>query len=333
MTGALGQIRTVIGDLAPSKLGRTDYHEHLFQVSPLLPGDELDDEVASGVEAQSLRSAGIDATIEATPLGLGRNPGAVARISAGTGLTIIHTTGAHRGDHYPDDHWLRRCDVDQLTAIFAADLLDGMTDSCGEESGERDHDHLTVGPTGEPVRAGLIKAGIGYWSISAFEYRVLEAVAAAHQVSGAAVMVHLESGSAAYEVLEVLNGLGVRPDRVVLAHLDRNPDPGLHTELAQAGAYLGYDGMARHREWPDSMLIDLIHAVAAAGGAERILIGGDVARRSRYRAYGGMPGLDYLPKRFLPRLAALGQPDLLSTIVEANPARLLTWTATHQEEL
>ena len=27
-----------------------------------------------------------------------------------------------------------------------------------------------------------------------------------------------------------------------------------------------------------------------------------MARRSRYRSYGGIPGLDYLPVRFLPRL-------------------------------
>jgi predicted metal-dependent phosphotriesterase family hydrolase len=41
-------IRTVLGDRAASGLGRPDYHEHLFQVSPMLVGDELDDETASG---------------------------------------------------------------------------------------------------------------------------------------------------------------------------------------------------------------------------------------------------------------------------------------------
>src|SRR5690606_29546269 len=40
-------IRTVLGDVAPAELGATNYHEHLFQISPLLPGDELDDEDAS----------------------------------------------------------------------------------------------------------------------------------------------------------------------------------------------------------------------------------------------------------------------------------------------
>ena len=58
-------------------------------------------------------------------------------------------------------------------------------------------------------------------------------------------MVHLEHGSAAFELLEVLASDEVRPEAVLLAHIDRNPDPGLHAELAAAGAYLGYDGFAR----------------------------------------------------------------------------------------
>ena len=39
-----GVVRTVSGDVPARELDRTNYHEHLFQVSPLLPGDELDDE-------------------------------------------------------------------------------------------------------------------------------------------------------------------------------------------------------------------------------------------------------------------------------------------------
>lgn len=45
-------IRTVLGDIDATELGATNYHEHLFQVSPLLPGDELDDEDASRAAAR-----------------------------------------------------------------------------------------------------------------------------------------------------------------------------------------------------------------------------------------------------------------------------------------
>ncbi|GAA5133419.1 phosphotriesterase family protein [Pseudonocardia adelaidensis] len=312
-------IRTVLGDLAPDELGRCDYHEHLFQVSPLLPGDELDDEAASGAEAATLRAAGIAAMVEATPTGLGRDPAAVARISAATGLRVVHTTGAHRSEHYPSGHWLPECSEADLAARFTADVRDALPAVDGPGRGAP-----AAGPAGAPVRAGLVKAGVGYWRIDPFERRVLAAAAATAAATGVAAMVHLEHGSAAHEVLAALAADGLAADRVVLAHADRNLDPGLHTDLAAAGAYLGYDGMARHREAPDSAILDCLERVIAAGGADRLLLGGDVARRTRYRAYGGLPGLDYLPRRFLPRLAERLGDEALHRVLVTNPARALT---------
>lgn len=137
-------------------------------------------------------------------------------------------------------------------------------------------------------------------------------------------MVHLEHGSAAVDVLSVLGELGVPADAVALAHIDRNPDPGLHAELAQAGAYLGYDGVARTKSWPDSVVLDCLLAAAELGAADRILLGGDVARRTRYVAYGGLPGLAYLGDRFAPRLRRAGGAELVDRVLVANPARWLT---------
>ncbi|WP_432840055.1 phosphotriesterase family protein [Dactylosporangium sp. CA-092794] len=320
---AEGLVRTVLGDRPAGELGPCDYHEHLFQVSPLLPGDELDDEAAGRAEAARLHAAGIGSMIEATPCGLGRDPAAVARVSAATGLAIVHVSGAHRQEHYPAGHPLLSCDEATLTARFAADVRDGLPP--GEPAAALPAPGPpALGPRGEPVRAGMLKAGVGYWRISPFERRVLAAVGAAAGQGGVAVMVHLEHGSAAWEVLARLAEAGLAADRVVLAHADRNLDAGLHAELAAAGAYLGYDGMARHREAPDSAILDCLAAVAAAGGADRLLLGGDVARRSRYVAYGGMPGLDYLPRRFVPRVRARLGDAVTDRILVANPARLLT---------
>jgi 5-phospho-D-xylono-1,4-lactonase len=299
------RVRTVLGDIEPEELGATDYHEHLFQVSPLLRGDELDDEPASGREAGLLRAAGAAAMVEATPTGLGRRPEAVARVSARTGLRIVHVTGAHREAHYAVGHPLLDEPVDALVDRFSQDLVVGMD--------------------GTPVRAGAVKAGADYWSLTAFERRVLTAVGALAARSGVPVMVHLEHGSAAHEVLDLLAAEGCPEDRVALAHVDRNPDPGLHRELAARGAYLGYDGAARHQRWPDSVLIDCLAAVVESGGGDRVLLGGDVARRSRYVAYGGMPGLAYLFDRFVPRLRQAVGDDALGSVLVANPARWLSW--------
>ena len=314
----MNQVRTVLGDRDPARLGRVDYHEHLFQVSPLLVGDELDDERASGEEARLLAASGFDTMVDATPVGLGRNPEAVARISLATGLTVIATTGAHREAHYPADHWLRGAGAQERSRLFLDDLTLGMPRSDGDAA-------RAEGPDGSPVRAGLLKAGVGYWSITAFERVTLEAVALAQVATGAPVMVHLEFCTAAHEVLDLLAADGVPANRVVLAHADRDPNPALHLELAARGARLGYDGMARPRTRSDAELVDLTAAVVAGGGGDNSLIGGDVARRSRYSAYGGMPGLAYLAARYLPRLRDRIGGDAVDGMLTRNAQRFLTW--------
>lgn len=319
-------VRTVLGDIAPIELGVTNYHEHLFQVSPLLRGDELDDESLSADEASALRGSGFAAMIDATPFGLGRNPEALARISADTGLRIVATTGRHREAHYGAEHPLQVWSVERLAELFVADLVRGMPVDDAHIFEAPDVTRAQT-PSGDPVRAGMLKGGVGYWSISEFERTTLLAVAAAHRTTGAPVMVHLEFCTAAHEVLDLLAVEGVASDCVVLAHADRDPDAGLHASLAERGAYLGYDGFARPRTRSDAELLALTERVVELGAGDRILLGGDVARRTRYISYGGMPGLAYLGERYVPRLRAAIGDAAVEQMLTANPARLLTLSA------
>ncbi|WEK61052.1 MAG: aryldialkylphosphatase [Candidatus Microbacterium colombiense] len=311
-------IRTVLGDIDPALLGATNYHEHLFQITPLLPGDELDDEPRSTAEAGLLRDSGFAAMVDATPIGLGRDPEAVARISVATGLHVVATTGRHREAHYLPTDPTRTWDAGRLAARFITEITEGMPQADAAPDGPR-----AQAPDGSPVRAGILKGGIDYWHISDFERTTLDALAAAHRATGAAIMVHLEFCTAAHEVLDLLAAEGVASERVVLAHADRDPDPGLHVSLAERGAFLGYDGFARPRTRSDAELLALTAAVVAAGGGDRIVLGGDVARRSRYSAYGGMPGLAYLGERYVPRLRALIGDAAVERMLVATPARLL----------
>lgn len=254
--------------------------------------------------------------IDATPIGLGRRPAELARISARTGLRIVAATGIHREAHYQADHPLRQLDVAARAELFLRDLREGMPVADEPDAPP------AAAPDGAPVRAGIVKTGIGYWSISAFERATLEAAAQAHRATAAPVMVHLEFCTAAHEVLDLLAGLGVAAGSVVLAHADRDPDPGLHLELMARGAWLGYDGMARPRTRSEAELLALTERVVAGGG-RRLLIGGDVARATRYVAYGGMPGLGYLGNRYLPRLAERIGENALRAILVDHPCELL----------
>jgi 5-phospho-D-xylono-1,4-lactonase len=312
VTGAI--VRTVAGDIDPAALGRTDYHEHLLMCSPLLRGDELDDVERSAEEASTLRAAAIDAVVELTPIGVGRDPGGVADIARRSGLNVVLATGVHREAHYPEGHWVHRTDEGAFAERFRREIVDGC---------DADPPAAAAEPTG--VRAGVIKVGTGYWSIAPLERRVLAAAATVSRDLGVAIVCHLEHGTAGIEVLDLLARHGADPTRIAFAHVDRNPDPVLHAELAAAGAYLGYDGAGRAKYWPDQILLDCLLAVADAGHGDRLLLGGDVARRSSFTAYGGLPGMAYLPSRFVPRVRQAGGEALVQTILVDNPARLLAF--------
>jgi 5-phospho-D-xylono-1,4-lactonase len=163
--------------------------------------------------------------------------------------------------------------------------------------------------------------GAGYHAITPFEEKVFTAAAAAHAQVGVPVCVHTEHGTMGLAIVERLRGLGVPPERVILAHVDRNPDPGEHAETAAEGAWLQLDGPGRTKYWPDSTILGLIADLAERGHTDRLLLGGDTGRRSMLRAYGGGPGLDYVFARFKPRLEREFGRQLSEQIFVANPAR------------
>ena len=288
-------IRTVLRDLEPAELGPTDAHEHLFLVSPIQPGEEFTDVERAIAEARTLHAAGGRALVDWTPIGLGRNPEGLRRVSERTGLHVVGATGLHRDAHYPADDALRTLTAAVLAERFVADV------------------------TADRAPAGVIKVGASYQRFRPFEEIAFEAAAIAHHRTGAPLCVHTEHGTMGLPIVERLRVLGVPPQSIVLAHLDRNPDPGEHAEIGSTGAWLQFDGPGRAKYWPDSTILGLIDSLAAAGFAGRVLLGGDTGRASMMRAYGGGPGLDYLFARFKPRLERELGHELSERIFIQNP--------------
>jgi 5-phospho-D-xylono-1,4-lactonase len=210
----------------------------------------------------------------------------------------VAATGLHRDVHYRADNPVRSEDEEGLADRFVADL----------------------------ERCGIVKVGAGYHAVSPFEARAFAAAAAAHERVGAPVCVHTEHGTMGLAIVERLRELGVEPSSVVLAHLDRNPDPGEHSATAASGAWLQLDGPGRTKYWPDSTILSLIADLAERGHADRLLLGGDTGRRSMMRAYGGGPGLDYVFARFKPRLERELGRELSEQIFVANPARAFAFS-------
>ena len=290
-------VRTVRGDVDPSELGPTDAHEHLFFSTPIQPGDGFADVDRAIEEAETLVTAGGRTLVDWTPLGLGRDPEGLLRVSEATGLHVVAATGVHRDAHYLAD--------DPLRSIAVADLADRFVSDV----------------TGSRVRSGIVKVGASYHRLQPLERTAFAAAAEAHRRTGVPVCVHTEHGTMGLSIVEHLGELGVPPDSIVLAHLDRNPDAVEHAETGDAGAWLQLDGPGRTKYWPDSTILQLIADLAERGLAGRLLLGGDTGRSSTMRAYGGGPGLDYVFARFKPRLERELGEELSRRIFVENPAR------------
>ncbi len=308
---AAGHVVTVLGPVPIGALGVIDAHDHLLCDSPGLPGQEFTDPVRSAEEVREGRASGIGTIVEMTPIGLGRDPAGLRALAASTAVPIVAASGYHRDAHYPAGHWVYDATVELLADRIVADLTVGMHPA--------DWDDPTLPP--DRARAGAIKAGASYHRISPAERRRLEAIAGAGAATGAGILVHTEIGTCAHEIVDLLERAGVAVGRIALAHLDRNPDAELHVEVAARGVTLEYDTVGRTKYHPDSTVLDLIEAVAAAGHLDRMMLGLDLGTRDYLSAYGGGPGQRYLMSVFAPRLRRRLGADAADRILVGNPAR------------
>ncbi|MFJ9852555.1 phosphotriesterase [Streptomyces sp. NPDC101150] len=292
-------VRTVLGDIAPADLGVCDAHDHLFLRSPQLAGQELADAAAAAAELAAFRAAGGASVIQWTPYGMGRCAAELPRLARDSGVRIVAATGLHQAVHYAPEV-LERVRAD-LAGVFVAELTEG------------------IGGTG--VRAGMIKVAGGFHGLDRHARYTMAAAAEAQHATGAAIGVHLELGTGAPDVLDLLCGeLGVAPDRVILGHLNRAPDLVAHRTAAEAGAYLAFDGPSRAHHATDWRLPEALAALADAGFGDRILLGGDTTTAGA-RSVNGGPGMPYLLRRHRARLElALGK-DLVTRFLTQNPAR------------
>lgn len=295
----MSAVRTVEGDVPGHLLGVCDAHDHLFFGSPLLTGQELRSRSAALAELAAFAAQGGGTVVQWTPYGLGRRAADLPALSRESGVRIVAATGLHQAVHY-DDATLAGL-RGRLAEVFVAELTEG------------------IGTSG--VRAGLIKVAGGFHALDAHARWTMSAAAEAHHATGAPIAVHLELGTGALDVLDLLCGeLGVPPRRVVLGHLNRSPDLTVHREAAASGCYLAFDGPSRANHATDWRMPDAVRALAEAGHGDRLLLGGDTTTAAA-RSVNGGPGMPHLLRRVRPRLAVELGEEVVRRILTDNPGR------------
>lgn len=298
----MSAVRTVLGDVAPAELGVCDAHDHLFLSSPQLPGRELDSVPAAAAELGAFAAAGGRSVVQWTPYGMGRCADRLPELSRTVGVRVVAATGLHQSAHY-DRELLDslRAAEGGLAGVFVKELTEG------------------IGTSG--VRAGLIKVAGGFHGLDAHARWTMAAAAEAHRATGAPIAVHLELGTGALDVLDLLCGaLAVPPDRVLLGHLNRSPDPHTHHEAAKSGAYLAFDGPSRAHHATDWRMPEAVRSLADAGFADRLLLGGDTTT-SDARSVTGGPGMPHLLRGVRGRLAAEAGEEVVERMLTVNAGR------------
>src|SRR5262249_31142871 len=236
-----GQVMTVLGPIPVESMGITLMHEHILldtsswwrrpccatdialaerpldismlgelRLNPFLNRDNcgLFDGEAAIEELLRFIELGGRTVVDPTNLGIGRDPGALQRISRRTGLNIVMGAGFYLEPSHPD--YLKAMSVDDVAQQIARDC--GALDDSPE------------------VMAGLIgEIGISK-DFTPAEEKVLRGAARASKLSGVPLSVHLPGWERhAHRVLDVIEAEGGDLRHTVLCHMN----PSLHDRRYQ----------------------------------------------------------------------------------------------------
>ena len=308
---------TVTGPAAPDELGLADAHNHVWIVPPegVAPGVPVLDDFARSLEELAFyRQAGGGALVDCQPGGCGRDGRILARLARQSGVRIIACTGFHLRKYYPTEAPQWSLSAQAACDLFAGELQHGMRETLGQ-------------PGEESARPGFIKAACEA-SLAASPLALLEGAAQAARQMGACVQVHTEKGQAAEEILEFFILQGVSPYRLVLCHMDKRPDPGLHRELAAEGVLLEYDTFFRPQYDPERNLWPLLAGMLNSGLAGNIALATDLADPAQWHASEGTggPGLAGLLTVVQARLQGMGTRErAIHALLGGNITRRLAY--------
>ena len=306
----MAKIRTLFKDISPNEAGFTLVHEHLYSHPPLwkISGDPdllLDDVEKNAQELKLFHKAGGKTIVDATTIDYGRSAKALIEIANKVPeVNIISVTGFNLGSYY--EPWVYEYSLDDIVELLKRDI--------------------TIGMEGTNARSGLLKIGTSYNYIMKVEEKTLRAAAKVHVELGTPIVSHTTLGTMAHEQIELLLDEGVDLGKVAFYHMDHNLDFWYQKKILEKGAYIVYDCTGKIKYGPEEWRINMLKRLIKAGFLEQLMIAGDTARRSYYKSYGGGPGLDYIPTKYINRLREEGfTQEMIDIIFIENPKRFLSW--------
>lgn len=312
------KVISVLGPLPAKDLGVTDAHSHLW-ISPLGTGNGdapvLDEAELILAELRKYKEAGGRSQIDCQPGDAGRDGNRLRALASQSGVNVVACTGFHLRRYYPAEAAIWRMDVNQATSYLYSEIRDGLSETRAGTA---------------PVYPGFIKIAVRE-TVETSPLPLVEAAAIVSTGSGLAIEMHTERGAAAEEFLELLCRLGVSPSRLVICHMDKRPDFGLHRELAQAGCVLEYDTFFRPKYRPEANVWNLLRQMVESGWSGSLALATDLADKHLWATMGTGPGPVGFVKDVKQCLEKeIGDPAIHSKLMGETIAQRL---AVHPQEL
>ena len=321
-----GKVMTVAGPVDAADLGMTLMHEHVLndclcwwhrpkeperqylaggfvcmEILSELRQDPfvnrhnitLDDEDLAVKELKQFAAIGGRTLVEPTCQGIGRDPLAMRRVSAASGLNIVMGAGYYLASYHPAK--VAAMSAHDIAAEIVREAVDGVD--------------------GSGVKIGLI-GEIGVSSdFTKAEEKSLRGAARAQKLTGLPLMVHLPGWFRfGHKVLDIVEEEGAELRHTVLCHMNPSHDDfAYQSSLAARGAFIEYDMIGMDFFYADQQVQCPSDEEAArgivrlidAGYLDRILVSHDVFLKMMLTQYGGN-GYAFVPKHFLPRLKRHG---------------------------
>jgi phosphotriesterase-related protein len=260
-------VETVRGPVPVTDLGQTLMHEHIFLLEPEALqnyghafGDTYwheEERVADAVvKLGAVREAGLRTIVDPTAPGIGRYIPRVQRINESVDLHIIVATGVYTFLGLPN--FLAAREIKDIARLFVRELETGIDD------------------TG--VKAAFLKCAVEHYGLAGDVPRILAAVAAASNETGAPVMVHTNAEHrTGLLALETLTDAGVPPSRIVIAHAGDSNDMEYLRAIADTGAWLGCDRFGIEHFNAMANRIATLRTLLGEGYGDRIHLSHDAA--------------------------------------------------------
>lgn len=275
----------------------------------------MKDEETQLEEIMHFKAAGGKTIIDATVVGLGRDPELLARASAITGLNIILGCGFYVRD-------AQKSETLELTTEQIEEQIVREVEESIEHTG---------------IKAGFIgEIGISHIMYD-FEERSLRGACRAQVRTGSPLMIHINPWSTqGIQAMDIVKEYGIAPEQIIICHSDVENNEDYIFKLLDMGVYIEFDNWGKEMftdiwdckpgsgrfvtDWQRALLTKKI---IDKGYVRQLLHSTDICLKSLLHKYGGW-GYDHILKHIVPLFKELGvsQREIDIMLIE-NPARWL----------